>query len=195
MLIFVIPFILQMFFIFTMISNLNESRMNQPEQFFDAISFMPLIMAVYIFGLMGWFYSIAIGLQRKIPEPYKMKINRFKIFFYIPVVYISVFIFAIVMMFGNYSLGLNVTPNLLGTIFALVVPIHIFSAFCMFYIMYFVSKTIKTVELQREVTFSDYAGEFFMLWFYFIGVWILQPKINKMADLELKEQPISSRPR
>jgi hypothetical protein len=44
-----------------------------------------------------------------------------------------------------------------------------------------VAKTIKTVELQREVNFSEFIGEFFMIWFYFIGIWILQPKINRMV--------------
>lgn len=44
------------------------------------------------------------------------------------------------------------------------------------------AKTIKTVELQKKVTFSDFAGEFFLLWFSPIGIWILQPKINKFAS-------------
>jgi hypothetical protein len=34
------------------------------------------------------------------------------------------------------------------------------------------------------VNFGEFAGEFFMLWFYFIGIWIIQPKINKMAENE-----------
>jgi hypothetical protein len=54
--------------------------------------------------------------------------------------------------------------------------------FCIFYTLYFVAKTFKTVELQREVKFSDFAGEFFMIWFYPIGIWIIQPKINKMIE-------------
>ena len=24
-------------------------------------------------------------------------------------------------------------------------------------------------------------GEFFLLWFYFIGIWIVQPKVNRLA--------------
>jgi hypothetical protein len=48
--------------------------------------------------------------------------------------------------------------------------------------MYFVAKTFKTVELQKEVTFSDFIGEFFMFWFYYIGILFLQPKINKMVE-------------
>ncbi len=54
--------------------------------------------------------------------------------------------------------------------------------FCMFYCLYFVSKTFKIAEMQRETTFSDFAGEFFLLWFYPIGIWIVKPKINKMVE-------------
>jgi hypothetical protein len=76
----------------------------------------------------------------------------------------------------------NAEPNigLVGSIFTVIVPIHLFSMFCIFYTIYFVAKTIKTVELKREVKFGDFAGEFFLLWFYPVGVWILQPKLNKM---------------
>jgi amino acid permease len=64
----------------------------------------------------------------------------------------------------------------------LVVLLHLFSMFCTFYSLYFVAKTYKTVELQREVSFSDFAGEFFMICLCPIGIWIVQPKINKMIE-------------
>ncbi len=65
---------------------------------------------------------------------------------------------------------------------AIIVPMHLFSMFCIFYSLYFVAKTFKTVELQRETAFSDFAGEFFLIWFYPIGIWIIQPKINKIVE-------------
>jgi hypothetical protein len=78
----------------------------------------------------------------------------------------------------------NSEPNIgfIGSLFTIIVPIHLFSMFCIFYTLYFVAKTIKTVELQREVKFSDFAGEFFMIWFFPIGIWIVQPKINEMIE-------------
>ena len=69
-----------------------------------------------------------------------------------------------------------------GSLVAIILPLHLFSMFCILYSLYFVAKTFKTVELQREVTFSDFAGEFFLIWFYPIGIWIVQPKINKMVE-------------
>jgi len=54
----------------------------------------------------------------------------------------------------------------------------------MFYCLYFNAKALKTAELQKPLTFSDFAGEFFLLWFFPIGIWILQPRINKLFDPE-----------
>ena len=47
--------------------------------------------------------------------------------------------------------------------------------------MAFVAKTIQTAESQRTVSFGDYIGNFFLIWFLPIGVWILQPKINELV--------------
>jgi hypothetical protein len=81
-------------------------------------------------------------------------------------------------MFSNISTGGQPNP----AIFALIVPLHLFSMFCIFYCLYFNAKALKTVEWQRPVTFSDFAGEFFLIWFFPIGVWIIQPRLNKLFD-------------
>jgi putative effector of murein hydrolase LrgA (UPF0299 family) len=72
--------------------------------------------------------------------------------------------------------------DFISGLFAFIIPIHLFAMFCIFYSLYFVAKTIKTVELQRAVTFSDFVLEFFLIWFYPIGIWIIQPQINKMIE-------------
>jgi len=35
----------------------------------------------------GWVWSTAIGLQHKVPEHIMMKVNKFKVFFFIPMAY------------------------------------------------------------------------------------------------------------
>ena len=64
----------------------------------------------------------------------------------------------------------------------LLIPLHFLSIGCMFYNMYFVARTIKTAEMNKPVEFSDYIGEFFLMWFYIIGIWIIQPKVNNMKE-------------
>lgn len=134
----------------------------------------PIIMILFIGGFFGWFWSISIGLQQVIPEEYRLNVGKFKIFLLIPAVYMILFL-------GFFTTSFNSGgPN--PGIFAIIVPFHLFSMFCIFYCLYFVAKTFKTAELQRKVTFSDFAGEFFMIWFFPIGIWIIQPKINKMIE-------------
>ena len=48
------------------------------------------------------------------------------------------------------------------------------------YILRTIAKNIKTIELQKEVSFGGYIEEFFLLLFFPIGIWILQPKIRKI---------------
>ncbi len=145
---------------------------------FIQLDFFPYVMIFFVLVFFGWFWSIAIGLQKNIPKEIKMKVKKFKVFFFIPFFYI---LFLLIYMGGLFS-GIT-THGLLnsGWIIAIILPLHLLSMFCIFYSMHFVAKTIKTVELQRKVGFGDFVGEFFLLWFYFIGIWFIQPKVNKLS--------------
>ena len=151
--------------------------------FFTLFAFIMLIVGATFFG---WFWSIAMGLQEKIPIHARMKTGMFKVCFFFPLVYILLFVTGMATIMTNLpSLAENDTQPPLTLMFssmAVILPLHFFAMFCMFYCLYFVAKTFKTVELQRATTFSDFAGEFFMLWFYPVGIWIIQPKINRMVE-------------
>lgn len=133
---------------------------------------------LFLGTLLGWMYSVAVGMQKMVPAAAKMKVILFKVFFFISVIY------AIPILFF-----MDLYPKPFGDLFfgphaVIIVPVHLFAIFCQFYCLYFVAKTIKTVELQRAVTFSDFSKEFFLAWFFPIGIWILQPKINRMMTLD-----------
>lgn len=136
----------------------------------------PLIMFFSIIINLGWFNALGINLTKKLPETVKMKLNKFKWFLYFPMIYMLILSVFILGILNGLSFGLIPTPLLL----LLILPIHLFSMFCLFYCLYYIAKTLKAVELQRPVIFNDYAGEFFLLWFFPIGLWIIQPRINKL---------------
>jgi hypothetical protein len=156
---------------------------------FNYFKFFPFIMLLFMGGLLGWQWSVAIGMQKLVPDGVKMKVGKFKIFFFVPVVYLTLLMIFIFFVFPmDFSNPNDFVPGfLIG--FAIIMPVHLFSMFCLFYCIYFVSKTLKTVELQKEVVFADFALEFFLVWFFPIGVWILQPKINKIVA-EYSAQPM-----
>lgn len=189
----VIFYIIMMGSFISKISEINNTSSDDHEamllSMFGFMRFLPIIMILYLAIFFGWFWSIAIGLQDKIPKGITMKVKRFKILFFIPLIYFMLLFIGLSFIFSQIP-NLNAAPDyqpnfkiFAGLIF-LIVPLHLFSIFCMIHNLYFVAKTFKTVELQKEVTFSDFIGEFFMFWFYFIGVWFVQPKINKMIEEE-----------
>lgn len=170
LLLFGIPMILQFVFIVSMFVAQNPTTI---------ILMFPIIMILFMGVYFSWFYALDSNLHKKLPATMNMNLTTFKIFLFIPVLYI---LFLCIFLFGIFSRTATSgqLPNI--GLFALIIPVHLFSMFCIFYCLYFVAKTLKAVEMQRPVTFSDFAGEFFLIWFFPIGVWIIQPRINKLFD-------------
>lgn len=181
-----IPMIFQFFMMGMMFSSIANRSQPDVDIFINYFTFFPILMFLFMGSLFGWFWSVATGLQSKIPAHVKMQTRKFKFFFIIPIAYIlllMIFMANIFMAIPNtFAHGQQPDVGFIGMVMAMIVPVHLFSMFCIFYCLYFVAKTFKTAELQRETTFSDFAGEFFMIWFYPLGIWIIQPKINKMME-------------
>ena len=174
-----IPLIFQFYVMFTMFMDLDANSNPNPEKMMSFFGWFPVIMILFTGLFFGWYWSIAMGLKNKIPAEIKMKTRKFKVFFFFPLLYI---LFLLIYMAGLFN-GLKTNGFELGNwIIAIILPIHLFSMFCIFYTTYYVAKTIKTAELKRKVRFGEFAGEFFLLWFYFIGIWIIQPKVNILAN-------------
>ncbi|PWA04218.1 hypothetical protein [Flavobacterium psychrotolerans] len=178
-----IPMLFQVVLMIAMFANIGNGNNSDVSFLFNYMMFFPIIMILLLATQFGWFWSMAIGLQSKVPENVKMKVKKFKIFFFIPLIYlILISIFIGVAASGMMESGKAPSVGLIISLVVIIIPLHLFSMFCIFYSLYFVAKTYKTVELQRQVSFSDFAGEFLMIWFYPIGIWIIQPKINKMIE-------------
>src|SRR5690606_6248705 len=171
---FAIPFLLQIVMIIKM---LNKALINQdmlPTSLLsDSIVLLVIIMIFYAI-LPLWMWIVTTGLQDRVPENIKLKINKFKIFFIIPIFYFVLYM----TLFFPSLINFQVVP----TMFFIIMPLHFFVMFCIFYCIYFTAKTLKTIELQRIVRSSDYIGEFFLIWFFPIGVWFIQPRINKIVQ-------------
>ena len=137
---------------------------------------MVLLSFITVVSLCGWFWSVGIGLQEKLPEHLKMRTVKFKSAFLV-MIGCAALLFTV---FGLGLLGFIPVGMLLANTITLLLfaGYYVFSGLCALYCLYFVSKTIKTAELQREVSFGDFIGEFFLIWFFFIGVWIVQPRVN-----------------
>jgi hypothetical protein len=137
------------------------------------------VVILFIFVLLGWLYAVGTNLNKKLPDNVKMNLTKFKWFFFLPVASMFLFyIFAYFVLFPSVSNGIEPHKG----VYIVVIPLFIFSIFCLFYCIYFNAKSLKAVELQRPATIRDYVLEFFLFWLFLIGVWFIQPKINKIFN-------------
>ncbi|MBD3637236.1 MAG: hypothetical protein HUJ25_07795 [Crocinitomicaceae bacterium] len=164
----------------------------QIEDFQRIIYIIPIMMLYVMYFTYGWQWAIIELLRNKLPSDVKIPHRRVKIFFFIPIIYMILILFLILYFVFSiinhpdpeHFFEQSQLPIFIGITFAIITPLHLFSIFCIFHSMFFAAKTMKSVELQREVTFNDFAAEFFLIWFNIIGIWILQPRLNKIITNE-----------
>lgn len=174
----VIPVTLQIVVAQMAVNSMLENTGPYDPNAFQIGHLFPFIVALPIGILFSWFWSIGVGLGSRLPDHLRLNVGLFKTFLLIPVAYLTfILLFSHRIFAGSMVSGEGFNMQLLG----IMLLLHLFSVFCIFYCMYFVAKTYKTAELQREVSFSDFIGEFFLVWFYPVGIWFLQPRLNKMA--------------
>jgi len=164
-LIFLLTFGLTMVGQIAVITSMIASPLS-PEAMFRKLTLV--IFAATMLTMLPWFGwlwaagSFLSSFQQTIFVP---KLRFFRFALALPLLYLCVFFW----VFQNPHLGW----------FLIILPIHFFAMFCIIYSLYFVSKNLAQAEIRRRATFQDYAGYFFLLWFYPIGIWIIQPKINR----------------
>ncbi|MBX2868659.1 MAG: hypothetical protein KTR18_08290 [Acidiferrobacterales bacterium] len=120
--------------------------------------------------LISWLFSIGFESNRKVSQQFQKKPTLLIASALIPISY-AVFLFLTV--FSNAEFGKP--PKISG----FIIPIHILSMFCMFYLLWFASKQLVTLQKKDRVKFIEHSGPFFLLWFFPIGVWFVQPVVNK----------------
>ena len=138
----------------------GSSGVNLPMTIFTALTLFSTYCVIAWLGVLGSFLS-------HIVHP---SLNLRSGFFNFSVVYPSVYF----VVFAAFVLS----PD--SRLFFFVIPLHLVAMFCMFYLIYFVSKALVMAEAARPVSFYDHAGPFFLLWFFPLGVWVIQPRINRL---------------
>jgi hypothetical protein len=139
--------------------------------------YLPVLVIIgFLSGLIqyAWTWTAGIRLMQYIPEEFKLNTLAFKIFFFLPLIYFPIIAVLIVLLVRSHG-----TPP---TALLLLLPIHLFMVFCSFYCMYFAARVIKTAEYQQQTRVNDYIAEIIMIWFFPIGIWFIQPKINKLIE-------------
>ncbi len=128
------------------------------------------IMIVYMLVIFGWIVSIGISANKRLQPEFRKspKLMLFGLLY--TVVYLGLYLTVLFPEPGSGEL-----PNV-----GLILPLHIFAMICVFYCLVYSSKQLVTLQLGKEPSFFEYSGPFFGFWFYPLGVWFIQPKVNEL---------------
>jgi hypothetical protein len=124
------------------------------------------VMALYLLCFLAWFGSMGLFFRSIVKPELRMDTQFFRFALVYPVVYVPIFLFLVI-------------PDTRVPVW-IILPLHLACMVCLFYLLYFVSKNLVLAETGKQVSFYEYASPFFLLWFFPIGVWIVQPKVNRL---------------
>ena len=143
------------------------------------VRLFPLMMVVFTVGIFGWIWAISTQLHKKLPLEVNLDIRLFKLVFSVPIFYML----ALTLWLGYqfYILYPERSSNI-GPMIMVLAFLHFVSMICILLGLRFAAQTMRSVELGRLAKFSEYAVEFFLIWFSPLGFWILQPRLNKLSD-------------
>jgi len=129
-----------------------------------------------IFGVIGviamflWILSIGLLVNKAPSNSYRFKNG--------------LFIISILLCIIGYSV-LHITPlftDRFPNLGLMTAPLTPFTFFGVIYVFYNVPRSLKSLEVGQKVGFSDCIVDALLLFFVPIGVWIIQPKINKIDN-------------
>ena len=155
---------------------INVFTLSRPELM---VKLFPVMMVVFIIGIFGWIWAISTQLHKKLPMEVHLNIRGFKVIFSVPIFYtLALTLWMIYQFYFRFPEG----SSSVGSVIVIVAFVHFVSMVCILVGLRFAAQTMRSVELGRLAKFSDYAIEFFLIWFSPIGFWILQPRLNKLME-------------
>jgi hypothetical protein len=120
-------------------------------------------------------YYLAINLFERLPKGSSLSIKRFNFYFFFAIAYV---ILVLVLTGGKGYLINQDNYRDYGWNLALIIPLHIFTMFCIFYAAWFIAKAISTIESRKEVHWDAYLGNFILILIFPVGIWFLHPKVR-----------------
>ncbi len=155
----------------------------EPENLQKYVIMMIPFALYYLISNLTWYWAVGIGLLKKTTEEKAPKSILFKISI-IGVIMIYVSVFAVMIrLFDIITQILNETvePEKILPIAGILLILMLMLLIGFIYMFVFTARSIYTAETQEKAKFKNYIAEFILVWFLPVGVWFLQPRINKIV--------------
>lgn len=148
---------------------------------------IPLSILIAQLVIYFWLWNIGKLLFNKLPFFISKEYAVFKWLIIIPAA-ISLLIF-IFLLSGAFILGMGYF-SYSSTLFSsmiIILPLWGLLLLSKLYCFYFAAKVLKSSEQHRNVRGVEILNDFMLLVFFPIGIWIIQPRLNKlMRQMEMK---------
>ncbi len=135
---------------------------------FDSIQLSIMVRVIGVIILFLWYLILGLSLNNMTENPYKFK----------PGLFVVAIIFC---AFGYSNMNLQaifsenyIVPNFVSM---LSTPLTLLG---LIYVFYNLPISLKSLETNRKVVFSDCVLDMILLFAFPIGIWITQPRLNKL---------------
>ena len=125
-----------------------------------------------------WLYSVGYLLNKKIETELETKSRYFALSVWtsaFSAFFLTIYVFFMWDDWERYMIDNTATYVLFGIIVFLAIS-------TLFLALSYVAKTLVRAERRAHVNSSEFYGEFIMMLFFPIGIWILQPRINALQE-------------
>ena len=132
-----------------------------------------VLTLAFLLILIGWLASIGHEANKRLPR----ELQASQIPMFVALTYAALYsvVFSVWLAPGSGSEPSNMK---------LILPFHLLAMAGIFYSLGYTAKRLTTVSKGQKVNFFDYSGPFFLLWFFPIGVWFIQPRVNTLLGSE-----------
>lgn len=162
-----------------------------------------LVLLVGGFTQLGWLWTIGNDLHDRLTEGFNLKPKTFQVTIAVSGFFLLLMAFAIHQGFNWFAdslpvwiegdgLGEEQGMDLMKTVFTYFAGFFLLGliAFgCQIYSVIYVGKTLKSIELGRPAKGGEFAGYSILSYLLIIGIWILQPKVNRLMETGQMEEP------
>ncbi|TAL16390.1 DUF386 domain-containing protein [bacterium] len=147
---------------------------------FWAVAVMAFMMPVFLGSLNLWLWALGTRFHGWLPKKLRDKTGFFRTCIIYSETY-TIFWVAALWVAGNL-MGLPMHHGLGYFFYALLIPFILLSAVFMLYANYYVATRLIMAETMKRALFAEWAGPFLMICLYPVGIWFIQPRVNRLYE-------------
>jgi hypothetical protein len=135
-----------------------------------------LIGSIVFFALIvvfSWLFSIGKWANQHLPKDQQKNLVLFTLGFIVPIIYTL-----LLLLIYLPTLSPDSRPQPPGWMF----PLHMLSLAGIFYGIWFSARQYMALQRGHDADFLIFSSTFFLMWLFPLGIWIIQPGVNRLFD-------------